>query len=92
MKKINANKFNTGINSANINLIDVRTYDEFALGHIPNSINIDFNNFDEFKENIDLIDKNKLNPMNQLIKSQIFKYLPILLINYLNIGLCTFNS
>lgn len=57
--KINANKFNTGINSANINLIDVRTYDEFALGHIPNSINIDFNNFDEFKENIDLIDKNK---------------------------------
>ncbi len=57
--KINANKFNTGINSTNINLIDVRTYDEFALGHIPNSINIDFNNFDEFKENIDLIDKNK---------------------------------
>ena len=57
--KINANKFNTGINSANINLIDVRTYDEFALGHIPNSINIDFNNFDEFKKNIDLIDKNK---------------------------------
>ena len=57
--KINAKKFNTGINSANINLIDVRTYDEFALGHIPNSINIDFNNFDEFMENIDLIDKNK---------------------------------
>lgn len=57
--KINSKKFNAGINSANINLIDVRTYDEFASGHIPNSINIDFNNFEEFKKNIDLIDKGK---------------------------------
>jgi len=55
--KLTAEKFLEGINSSKINLIDVRTYDEFASGHIPNAINIDFNNFSEFQENINLIEK-----------------------------------
>ena len=38
--KLTAEKFLEGINSSKINLIDVRTYDEFASGHIPNAINI----------------------------------------------------
>lgn len=58
--KLNAEKFLEGINSSKINLIDVRTYDEFASGHIPNAINIDFKNFTEFQENINLIEKDKL--------------------------------
>ena len=57
--KLTAEKFLEGINSSKINLIDVRTYDEFASGHIPNAINIDFNNFTEFQENINLIEKDK---------------------------------
>ena len=57
--KINADTFSAKISSTDINLIDVRTYEEFASGHIPNAINIDFNNFEEFKKNIDLVDKNK---------------------------------
>ncbi|MBT4112921.1 MAG: thioredoxin [Flavobacteriaceae bacterium] len=57
--KLTAEKFLEGINSSKINLIDVRTYDEFASGHIPNAINIDFNNFSEFQENINLIEKDK---------------------------------
>ena len=57
--KLTAEKFLEGINSSKINLIDVRTYDEFASGHIPNAINIDFKNFTEFQENINLIEKDK---------------------------------
>ena len=57
--KLTADKFLEEINSSKINLIDVRTYDEFASGHIPNAINIDFKNFTEFQENINLIDKDR---------------------------------
>ena len=57
--KLNAEKFFEETNSLKINLIDVRTYDEFASGHIPNAINIDFNNLTEFDKSIGLIDKHK---------------------------------
>ncbi len=39
-------------------LIDVRTVEEYADGHLTNSINVDFNN-PAFKDNILILDKNK---------------------------------
>lgn len=41
-----------------IQLVDVRTADEFSRGAFPNAINIDFNGAD-FKEKIKSLDKNK---------------------------------
>jgi len=38
-------------------IIDVRTPQEYAAGHIPNAVNIDFNAAD-FKENLSVLDKN----------------------------------
>ncbi len=39
-------------------LIDVRTVEEYAEGHLANSLNVDFNN-PAFKDNILILDKNK---------------------------------
>ena len=37
-------------------IVDVRTPDEFADGHLENAINIDFN-ADSFRDNLNLLDK-----------------------------------
>jgi len=39
-------------------LLDVRTPEEYATGHIENSVNIDFKN-SSFAENIEMLDKTK---------------------------------
>jgi len=48
------------LNSANVNilLIDVRTPNEYASGHIQNSVNIDYR-AENFKELIQELDKNQ---------------------------------
>ena len=49
-------------NKANPNfiIIDVRTPEEYAAGHIENSVNIDYNSA-SFQEEIEKLDKNKTN-------------------------------
>ena len=45
--------------SANVQLLDVRTMDEFKAGYIKNSFLIDWLIEDQFKERIQYLDKNK---------------------------------
>lgn len=52
------NAVKTVNNSTNLILLDVRTAEEYSLGSIPNSINIDVLSSD-FKSKIELLDKNK---------------------------------
>ena len=54
---IELNDFKEKINKG-YQIIDVRTYSEFAHGHIPNSINIDFYN-SSFITEINKLNKNK---------------------------------
>ena len=56
---VDAEIFKNNLELSSVNFIDVRTFDEFSVGHIPKSINIDWNNSFEFKKNIELLDKNK---------------------------------
>ncbi len=56
---VDAEIFKNNLELSSVNFIDVRTFDEFSVGHIPKSINIDWNNSSEFKKNIELLDKNK---------------------------------
>lgn len=45
---LNSEKFEQQLNSGNVQLVDVRTPEEFAEGHLPNAVNININgeNFD----------------------------------------------
>jgi len=45
-------------NNTDLIIIDVRTPDEFNMGHLENAINIDFYS-DTFEQNIDKLDKDK---------------------------------
>jgi len=53
---IEASEFNDKIGSGLGLLIDVRTPEEFSAGHIPGSINIDFNR-EDFSEVIDTLNR-----------------------------------
>lgn len=50
--------FETKIGSPNVQLVDVRTPQEFANGHLENAKNVNFND-PEFKQKIALLDKSK---------------------------------
>ncbi|MDZ7877109.1 MAG: rhodanese-like domain-containing protein [Saprospiraceae bacterium] len=50
--------FEAKIVAPNVQLVDVRTPQEFANGHLENAKNINFNH-PEFKQKIALLDKNK---------------------------------
>ena len=41
IKSVNANEFEKLLQTGNIQLLDVRTAEEFAQGHIPGATNID---------------------------------------------------
>lgn len=41
IKSVNANEFEKLLQTGNIQLLDVRTTEEFAQGHIPGATNID---------------------------------------------------
>jgi rhodanese-related sulfurtransferase len=57
-KLVNVEGFKKEISNKSVQLIDVRTPNEFNFGHINNAININFND-PNFKTNIEILDKNK---------------------------------
>ncbi|WP_240008497.1 rhodanese-like domain-containing protein [Pseudaquidulcibacter saccharophilus] len=59
IKTIDAASANTLIaNNAKVTIIDVRTPEEFAGGHVPNAVNIDFKS-PEFAQNLKRLPKEK---------------------------------
>lgn len=56
---VNPEIFGSKIGTENTVLIDVRTPDEYAEGHIPNALNINFNAPD-FAEQMEKMDKSKI--------------------------------
>ena len=57
-KKIDQAKFKTLMNLENVQIIDVRTPEEFADGHIQNAVNIDYFS-KSFSVNISKLNKQK---------------------------------
>lgn len=55
---LNGRDFKSNFENTNGVLLDVRTPEEFAAGHIEGAINIDIFNPD-FRDRIDVLDKNK---------------------------------
>lgn len=55
---LNADQFEQKLQMEDVQLVDVRTADEFAEGHLPNAINIDING-DEFELQTAKLDKEK---------------------------------
>lgn len=55
---INAQTFAAKINGENVVLLDVRTPQEFATGHIPNATNLNYND-PNFAQNVNALDKSK---------------------------------
>ncbi|MBK9193017.1 MAG: rhodanese-like domain-containing protein [Crocinitomicaceae bacterium] len=55
---IDAAQFKSMLDSGNVILVDVRTPEEYAEGHIEGSVNIDYNSAD-FATSIDTLDKSK---------------------------------
>lgn len=58
VSKVNVSQFSEGLSQPDVQLIDVRTPEEYAEGHIENSTLIDFNS-DDFKEQIKDLDPDK---------------------------------
>lgn len=58
-EKIDAKKMEEVIAKPQTQLLDVRTAAEYAGGHIPNSVNVDWNEKENFKESIKTLDKNE---------------------------------
>ena len=58
-KDVNANTFQQDLNSANVQLLDVRTTGEYSNGHIKNAMLADWTNQDEFKDRVQYLDKSK---------------------------------
>ena len=55
---ISADSLKASMNQTDIVILDVRTPEEFADGHVEGAVNIDFKNAD-FSANIDKLDKTK---------------------------------
>ena len=51
--------FKTRVNDNNIQFFDVRTPEEYNLGHIKGAVNIDFNNEEVFYKSFNNINKSK---------------------------------
>lgn len=51
-------EFSNDLKNENIQLIDVRTAEEFSEGHLPNALNIDYLNA-SFKDEIKTLDKER---------------------------------
>lgn len=59
VKIIDKVAFKTAIESNNVQLVDVRTPEEYKNGYIANAINIDFLNPEIFSEGVKKLDKEK---------------------------------
>jgi rhodanese-related sulfurtransferase len=55
---LNPDTFEQKLQASDVQLVDVRTADEFAEGHLPNAINIDING-DNFEDETAKLDKEK---------------------------------
>ena len=49
--------FDSSISQKQVQLLDVRTKDEYAKGHLANSMHADWNDKDEFKRRTEFLDK-----------------------------------
>lgn len=56
---VNVIDFEKGIQSNNVQILDVRTAAEFKSGHIKNALQANYNNTQEFKDRTQHLDKNK---------------------------------
>ena len=59
-KTVTQKKFQRLINKKNAVLLDVRTAEEYKSGHIPGARQIDVQKTDDFKRQIESLDKNKI--------------------------------
>lgn len=56
--EVSTTEFSKQITQKNVQILDVRTAQEYESGHIPNSLQANWNNPTEFKERIAALDKN----------------------------------
>jgi thioredoxin len=54
---LEAKNFDSSITGKQVQLLDVRTKDEYAKGHLSNSMHADWNDKDEFKRRTEFLDK-----------------------------------
>ncbi|MEN8900047.1 MAG: rhodanese-like domain-containing protein [Nonlabens sp.] len=59
IKILDPSAFKTAIHSKDVQLVDVRTPNEFNGGHIENAVNIDFFNQSDFISAVKKLDKEK---------------------------------
>ena len=57
--RLNLKAFNQQITAAEVQLIDVRTPEEFEAGHIPRAININILDREDFRAQVDCLDKDQ---------------------------------
>ena len=55
---VDAQEFATALKNPDVQIIDVRTPQEFSEGHIPDAVNIDLES-EDFFEQMDCLDKDK---------------------------------
>lgn len=79
--RLSVAEFKQAISGGKIQLIDVRTANEYKSGHIPKAINMDVLSQSNFKQQIETLDKNRptyiycrsgkrsLKALNQMIKN-----------------------
>jgi len=59
IEPVDAKEFRKGVKRDNAIIVDVRTPEEYAEGHLRNSVNINWKNQDEFKTKVAELDKKK---------------------------------
>lgn len=57
--RVDADKFETGIQDKNVQVLDVRTESEFQSGHIKDAMLANWNNTQQFRDRVQYIDKDK---------------------------------
>ncbi|AVI51149.1 rhodanese-like domain-containing protein [Pukyongia salina] len=56
---LNTSEYKAAISKGKVQLVDVRTPNEYRAGHIPNAVNIDYFQPQVFAEKVAKLDKNK---------------------------------
>ncbi len=56
---LDPNEFENGITKAEIQILDVRTAEEFKTGHIKNALQADWKDQAQFKDRVQYVDKNR---------------------------------